>query len=125
MDDQKRQSLMRKLLLILLTAILSGVAVWFLPWWMIAVIPFLIAVVAKTKGGEGFFIGFVAIILLWGIWILIADIGNEHILSTRLATSFGLPTYVFIIVNILLGGIIGGLGGWSGASIRKVFKSNN
>lgn len=112
---------MKRLLTILLIALLAGIATWFLPWWMIAVVPFLVVVFLKTP--RPFWIGFFGIALLWLVWILWKDIPNEHILSVRMAKVFSLPNYtLLIIVNVLIGGLIGGLAAYSAGRMNKAFR---
>lgn len=114
---------MKRLITILSTAIIAWAASWLIAWWMIVVIPCLVAFATKQKTGIAFLYGFVSIALLWLFLIYYADIGNDGILSHRMAllilgTS---SNSMLIVVNVLLGGILGSLGGWSGASLRKLF----
>lgn len=113
---------MRQLITIIITALLAWLTSQVFAWWMVAVIPFLIAVVWQLRPGWAFLNGFLSIGLLWLYLILKTDIANEQILSQRMAQLFGLGHGLFIAVNILLGALVGGLGGWSGASMWKMFK---
>lgn len=114
---------MRKLITILIIALLAGIATWFLPWWMIAVVCFLIAVVMQLTPKKGFGAGFWGIALLWLAVILFRDIPNDHILSARMAKVFSLPHYsLFILVTLLIGGLVGGLAGWAGGWMNKAFR---
>lgn len=113
---------MRQLITIIITALLAWLASYSFTWWMVAVIPFLIAVVWQLKPGWAFLNGFLSIGLLWLYLILNTDIANEQMLSQRMSQLFGLGYAPFTAVNILLGALVGGLGGWSGASMWKIFK---
>ncbi|MBW7914255.1 MAG: hypothetical protein H3C54_11315 [Taibaiella sp.] len=113
---------MRQLITIIITALLAWLASYSFAWWMVAVIPFLIAVVWQQRAGWAFVNGFISIGLLWLYLILRMDNANEQLLSNRMAQLFGLGYPPFTAVNILLGALIGGLGGWSGASMWKLFK---
>ena len=115
---------MRHLITIIITALLAWLTSQVFAWWMVAGIPFLIAVVWQLKPGGAFLNGFMSIGLLWLYLILKTDIANEQILSQRMAQLFGLGHPLFLVVNILLGALVGGLGGWSGASMWKMFKKN-
>lgn len=115
---------MRFLMTILITALLAWLTSWLWAWWMIAVIPFVVAVLIKQKVGRAFMSGLLGIALLWLYLVLKMDIANHSILSTRMAGLFGLGHTAFLIVNILLGGLIGGLGGWSGAAMRGILKTD-
>lgn len=115
---------MKTFITILITALLAWAASYATSyWWMIAAVPFLVAVIAKMKSGKGFVVGSLSIALLWLYLIMEADTANNHILVSRMTTLFNLPSNtVFIIVNIFIGALIGGLGGWSGAAMNKLFK---
>ncbi len=113
---------MKLLFSALLIAILAGVAEWFAPWWSLAIVSALLAVVLKLRPGKAFLAGLLGIALLWIAFLLWRDIPNEHILSERLAKLFSLPGYaLFLTVTVVLGGIIGGLSAWAGAQLRLVF----
>lgn len=113
---------MKNFVTILLIALLSAVATYFFPWWMIAVVSFLVVVIMKPN--KAFWSGFVGIALFWLIAILYHDIPNDHILSTRMSGVFSLPNSIlFIIVNILIGGLVGGMAAWSGRTINKLFRA--
>lgn len=112
---------MRLITAILLTALFAALASWFFPWWTIAVVALLVAFAMRQPVGKSILAGFLGIALLWLVWILIKDIPNEHILSSKMAVLFvKQPNYVlFIAINVLLGGIVGGLSAWGGALLRK------
>jgi hypothetical protein len=114
---------MRFVIAILLTALLAGITTWLLPWWMIAVSAFIVMLIISVKPAGGFFAGFLGIALLWLIVVMMKDMSNAHILSGRMVKLFGLPNAaLFIAVTVFLGGLVGGLSGWSGALTRKIFK---
>jgi hypothetical protein len=101
-------------------AILSAAAELFLPWWMIAVVPFIVGIVMHSNGKKSFLAGFLGIAIFWLIAALMKDLPNEHILSTRMASVFGLPNYgLFMLVVVLVGGLIGGLSAWAGGLLRE------
>lgn len=107
---------MKFLLSVILIAALSAIAAFFLPWWSVAVVAFLVALVT---GGRGFLTGFVGVGLCWLLVALFRDIPNEHILSDRMAVLFHLPNHIlFVAVTALVGGLIGGLAAWAGASLK-------
>ncbi len=113
---------MRWIITIIITAFWAWLFSLLFTWWMVAVIPFVVALIAKQKAGRAFLSGFISIALLWSILILEQDISNDYLLSSRMAQLFSLPHAAFIIVNIVVGALAGGLGGWSGAAMRGIFK---
>lgn len=117
---------MRNLKPILIIVLTAGIATWFMPWWMIAVFTFVVAVTHQLKPKDGFISGFIGIALMWLAMALYRDIPNEHILSGRLAKMFGLPNYfLFIIITMILGGLVGGLAGWSGGLMNRAFRTTS
>jgi hypothetical protein len=114
---------MKNLLHIILTVVLAGIATWFLPWWMIAVIPFVLAIALQLRPGSAFALSAIGICLLWLVVILMRDIPNDHILSSRMAKLFSLPgSFLFIIVTLFVGGLVAGLAGWAGALMNRGFR---
>jgi hypothetical protein len=112
---------MKFLITIILIAVCSAVAEYFLPWWTIAIVAFMVAIAMPLKPGKAFLSGFVGIALFWLCAALMKDIPNEHILSSRMAVLFfKKPNYdLFILVTVLVGGLVGGMAAWSGALIRS------
>lgn len=91
--------------------------------WMAIVLPSTMMIAMQISGRRAFGAGFIGVAFLWLVLILIKDVPNHHILSSRMAGLLGLPnSAMFILVNVLLGGLIGGLSGWSGAVLNKAFR---
>lgn len=112
---------MRFLISILLIAAVAGLVSLFFPWWVISPVTFLVAFFSGLRPAKSFLAGFLGIALLWAVVILWKDIANEHILSSRMAGVFGLSSYpLFILVNIVLGGIVGGMSAWCSGLLRSV-----
>jgi hypothetical protein len=96
---------MRFLYSILIVAVLSAVAEYFLPWWSMAVVCFLVAIFMKWSGRKSFLMGFCGVGMLWLILALLRDVALFH-----------LPNYgLFILVTVIIGGLVGGLAAWAGA----------
>ncbi len=54
-----------------------------------------------------------------------ADQANEHILSGKMAMLFHLPSYLFmIVVTALTGFVTAGLGSWTAAALRRLFRND-
>jgi cell division protein FtsX len=98
---------------------LSAIAQLFLPWWSIAVVAFLVGYFATDSGWQAFGAGFLALVMLWGGYSLFIDQANEHILSSKMAQLFKLPSsYLLIIITSIIGGIVAGLSALSGRLIK-------
>jgi hypothetical protein len=113
---------MRFLLAVLLIAALAFLAGIFLPWWSIAIIAFLVALLLPQHIGLGFLAGFTGIFLLWGILALWIDLKNESILSTKMATLFplgGSPVLI-ILVTAFVGALVGGFAAMAGNTLSLI-----
>ena len=111
---------MRFILATLLTATLSFIAGLYTPWWSIAIIAFLVALLVKQRYGLAFLSGFAGIFLLWGLLAFWIDIKNNHVLSRKMADVFQLggSSVLLIIVTALVGALVGGFAAMSGSSLR-------
>lgn len=112
---------MRLLISILLIALVSFIATSFLPWWMIAVVCFVVTFFFRLNSGKAFLAGFAGIFLLWLVVASLKDVANDHILSSRMAHLFSLSnSFLFLLVGAVVGGIVGGMAGWSGAAAARI-----
>ncbi|RYZ23227.1 MAG: hypothetical protein EOO16_05725 [Chitinophagaceae bacterium] len=110
---------MRFLLSILLIVFFAFIAGRYLPWWSIAIVAFLVGVAIPQRLLRNFLSGFIAIFLLWAGLALWLDIGNEHLLSRKVAELLKLPSsFLLVLVTALVGGLVGGFASLSGGSLR-------
>lgn len=119
---------MKFLLATILTALFGFIAGMFLPWWSIALVAFLVALLIRQKIAFSFLAGFTAMFLLWGILALWIDIKNERILSKKVAQLFSLgeASFLLILITAFIGALVSGFAAMSGASIypRKSTSNN-
>ena len=104
--------------LTILTAFVGGI---YLPWWSIAVAAMVVALLIPQKPLKAFFSGFFGTLFLWvGIasWI---DLGNHHILSSKVATilPLGGSSALLLLITGLIAGLVGGLAGLCGSFARQ------
>jgi hypothetical protein len=114
---------MKFLLTTLLIFLLSFIAGLYLPWWSIAIVAFVAALLMQPKIGFGFLAGFIGIFLLWASIALWIDVNNESILSRKVALLFPLggSSVLLILVTAFVGGLVGGFAAMAGSSIRLRF----
>lgn len=114
---------MKLLLSILLIAALSFGLSLFMPWWCIAVAAFGISAFLLQKPWLAFISGFVAIAVLWGGLAWGISTANNHLLASKISVlvieqdNAGL----LILVTALIGGLVAGFAGMSGALFRRLF----
>ena len=113
---------MRFILATLLTVTLSFIAGLYTPWWSIAIISFLVALLIKQHYGLAFVSGFLGIFLFWGLLAFWIDIKNNGVLSHKIAALFPLggSSVLLILVTGLVGGLVGGFAAMSGSSLRPL-----
>lgn len=112
---------MKFIIALLLTAIVSYAAGFYFPWWSIAVAAFIVAVAIPQKPGKAFLSGFLGLFLLWISLALYIDMGNQHILSMKIAELlFKSHSHALIMsVTGLVAGLVGGFAAMSGAYLSK------
>ncbi len=114
---------MRSLLSVIAIIFFSAIAEYFLPWWSMAAVCFLVAVLTRNSPGRSFLTGSAGAGLLWLVVACMKDMSNEHILSSRMASLFHLPgCNMFIMVTVLVGALVGGLASLSGAYMNAATK---
>ena len=111
---------MKFVLTTLLTFLLAFITGLYLPWWSIAIIAFLAALLIQPKIGIGFLAGFAGIFLLWATLAFWLDTNNESILSHKIAQLFPLggSSLLLILITAFIGGLVGGFAAMAGSSIR-------
>ncbi len=116
---------MRLLIPICLTALCSYAALFLTPWWASMVVALVVSVFIRMSAGRSFIAGAIGVAVCWLIAAFMIDLSNEHLLSSRMAVLFQLPSYAFmLILTTAVGFISGGLGAWTGACLRQLFLSN-
>ena len=93
----------------------------YMPWWTIAFVAAIFGAAIKFSTLQSYFVGFLGVFLLWGIYAVIINSGNDGILATKMGVLFGeLSAIQLVIVTALLGGIIGGFGALTGKLGRNL-----
>ena len=112
---------MKFIVSIILIALLSVAACLYLPWWIIAVIAFLVAALIPQKPAKSFLSGFIALFLLWGALTLFISNSNNHLLAHKVSLLILKSDNpgMLIVVTALIGAVVGGFGSLAGSYLRK------
>ena len=107
---------------VILTVLLAFVAGLFLPWWNIAIVALLVAVLLDQNAGKAFLAGFLGVFLLWAALAWLINIKNEGILASKIALvlPLGGSTFVLILVTGFIGGLVAGFAAMSGSYLRAL-----
>ncbi len=109
-----------QLLIMFTFSLLGG---WLFPWWWPAVAGLALGFLMAKRPGSAFVTGFLGAAMAWLLFAAYRDWQNHHVLAVRIAALFHLPSGPAVVASTaLLGGIIGGLGAWTGFSWRRYFK---
>ena len=105
----------------LLILLFSFLTCLYFPWWSIAIVAFIIAILTPQRPGASFVSGFVALFLLWGFLSYWISANNEHILAHRISLLIlkNDSPFLLIIITALIGALVGGLAALTGSFIRS------
>jgi hypothetical protein len=107
--------------LIALLSLLSGL---YLPWWGLALVAALIAILIPLRPGFAFLSGFLALFLLWGLLAWLQDAPNKSLLSSKIALilPLGGSPWLLILVTALVGALVGGTAALTGSLLKSLSK---
>ena len=104
-----------------LIIVLGFIAQLFLPWWLIAIVCFVVGLSFIDKTSQALSTGFFAVFLLWGLTALLKSYQNDFILVDRMGELLSLnSSWLVLLITALLGGIIGMLSTLSGYFLQTI-----
>lgn len=93
------------------------------PWWMIAPLAAVICFLVRSRPMLAFLQGLAAGFLLWGGLAFFHDQANDHLLSSQIGALFqGISPFVIVLITGVIGGLAGGFGALTGATLRAIFQ---
>ncbi|HLR37374.1 MAG TPA: hypothetical protein VK084_04960 [Chitinophagaceae bacterium] len=112
---------MRSFIVFLLTGILSFVAGIFYPWWSLAIVAFVIALIFKQKSIIAFITAFISLFIFWFSYSYFIDLSNDHILAERMSSLFvGTNTPIMMcLFSGIIAGLVAGFSALTGALLRN------
>lgn len=117
--------MLKYILSIMVTALVSFVSGLYLPWWGIAIAAFLVSTAIPQKPAYSFLSGFLGVFLLWEVLAWWIDSKNNGILSQKIAYIFGLggSSLLLIIITSLIGALVAGFAALAGSYFRRLFSN--
>ena len=89
------------------------------PWWIVAVVGFVVAMAMMDSPAKAFFSGLLGVALIWIVMAVAKDSGTTISVAETLGDVVGgVPAFLMILITGLTGGAVGGLGAMSGAYAR-------
>lgn len=106
--------------------VICSVLQFFLPWWVIMLVPFLLALWKSEKAGSTFLSAFGALFTCWLIYSFIIHFKTEGILTSKVAEMLMVKSsIVLILVTAIVGGLASGLAAITGHYFKKAFESSS
>jgi len=106
---------------IVIVALLSFAVCLYFPWWSIAIVAFIVAVVIPQSAAMSFATGFFALFLLWGLLSFWISSSNDHILAHKISLiilNIDNP-YSLILATALIGGVVAGFASMTASFLRN------
>lgn len=106
---------------LLLIMFLGFVACLYLPWWSIAIVAFIVAVVIPQRPWKSFLSGFLSLFILWGALSFWISNGNAHLLAHKVSLiilKMDSP-YLLMAATALIGALVAGFAALSGSYLRS------
>ncbi|MGC4234202.1 MAG: hypothetical protein QM594_14575 [Niabella sp.] len=102
-------------------AVISFIAGLYLPWWSIALVSFMIALLIHQRPLASFISGFAGIFVLWVIIASFINAANHSILANRIGEMLGIGQNpaLLIFITALIGGLVGGFAALSAFYLRR------
>jgi hypothetical protein len=114
--------MLKYILAILVTALVSFVSGLYMPWWGIALAAFLVSAAIPQRPAYSFLSGFLGVFLLWEVLAWWIDNKNGGILSQKIANIFGLDgsSLLLIVITSLIGALVAGFAALTGSYLRRL-----
>ena len=107
---------------ILIIAVLSAIAQFFMPWWIIAPIAFGVCFWRSNTAGKASLEGIVGVALVWAVYVIFLNFQNQSVLAARMGELLiktpNTPS-LLLIITPLIGGFVGGVAGLAGFYVRQ------
>ena len=112
---------MKFIISLILIALLSFAVCLYFPWWLIAVVAFLVVALIPQSPVKAFCCGFSAIFILWFALSFWLSSNNNNILAHKISLliiKIDNP-YLLMFVTAFIGGLVAGFGALTASFIRK------
>ena len=112
---------MKYLITIILIALGSLLLTSIGPWWTIVIVPLLAGYITDMKVGIHLIIGFISVLLLWGLQSYFLFSSENGDLFARVGQIFGnISPIALILITAIFGGLLGGLAQVTGHCIKNL-----
>lgn len=93
-----------------------------LPWWVIAVVPFLVCLWRSKHAGVAYGVSLAAVSTVWLAYATFVHNSTQGSMSNRIAELFSLSSGTALMFSVtLLSGLVAGFCGLAGYYVRQLF----
>ena len=106
---------------LVLIALLSMAACLYFPWWVIAIVAFIVATLIPQKPVWSFLAGFTALFLLWGLLAFYLSSNNNHILAHKMSQVVLKKDspLLLLLATAIIGALVAGFAALAGSYVRR------
>ena len=117
---------MRVLINYLIILVATALLQFILPWWIIAVVPFVVCLWRSEHAGAAFVVSLAAVSTVWLAYATFIQNNTQGSMSNRIAELFSLPSGTALMFSVtLLSGLVAGFSGLAGYYVRQLFVKEN
>lgn len=113
---------MRVIINYLIILVATALLQFILPWWVIALVPFLVCLWRSKHAGTAYAVSLAAVSTVWLAYATFVHNSTEGSMSNRIAELFSLPSGTALMFSVtLLSGLVAGFAGMAGYYVRQLF----
>jgi hypothetical protein len=93
----------------------------YFPWWIVAIVAFLVSIIIQQGHFVSFICGFISLFLLWGFLSFWISVQNDNILAHRVSLLIFKTDSPFLLIfaTALIAAMVSGFAALTGSYIRK------
>lgn len=113
---------MRVLINYLIILVATALLQFFMPWWIIALVPFLVCLWRSKHAGAAYGVSLAAVSTVWLAYATLVHNSTQGSMSNRIAELFSLPSGTALVFSVtLLSGLVAGFSGLAGYYVQQLF----
>ena len=93
----------------------------YFPWWIIAIVAFLVSIIIQQGHFVSFVCGFISLFLLWGFLSFWISMENDNILAHRVSLLIFKTDSPFLLISVtaFIAAMVAGFAALTGSYVRK------
>lgn len=110
----------------ILIIVLSAIAQYFGPWWLMPIVCFALCFWKTKSVKEAFGVAFAAVSTLWLALAMYQNFVTQGVITLKIADLFRIPNAALLFTAVtVVGGLVAGVAGMAGYYCRAAFAPTN